>query len=53
MEEVLRAEWKQLNEDAGWKKVVKNINLRQGEHKGKDTNRMRVAIMHKREDDQT
>lgn len=41
-----------MNVEAGWKKVIMNINVRQGEHKGKkDTNRMREAILHRREDD--
>jgi hypothetical protein len=41
-----------LNEGAGWRKVIANINVRHGEHKGKkDTNRMREAILHRREDD--
>jgi hypothetical protein len=41
-----------LNVEAGWRKVITNINVRQGEHKGKkDTNRMREAILHRREDD--
>lgn len=31
-----------INEEAGWRKVVSNVNLRQGEYKGKkDINRMR------------
>lgn len=35
-------EFKKLNEEAGWKKVVASINLKQGEHKGKkDISRMR------------
>jgi hypothetical protein len=38
--------------EAGWKKVITNINVRQGEHKGtKEINRMREAILHKREDE--
>jgi hypothetical protein len=41
-----------LNVEAGWKKVMSNINVRQGENKGKkDTNRMREAMLHRREDD--
>jgi hypothetical protein len=41
-----------LNVEAGWKKVITNVNVRQGEHKSsKDTNRMREAILHRREDD--
>ena len=41
-----------MNVEAGWKKVITNINVRQGERKGaKDTNRMREAILHRREDD--
>jgi hypothetical protein len=41
-EEALREEYKKLNEVAGWRKVTSNINIKQGEHKGKrDVNRMR------------
>jgi hypothetical protein len=41
-----------LNVEAGWKKVITNINVRASEHKGKkDINRMREAILHRREDD--
>ena len=37
---------------AGWYKVTANVNLRQGEYKGKkDVTRMREAILHKSEDD--
>ena len=51
-EEDCRKEMSKLNEEAGWKKVVSNINVRQGERGGtKDINRMREAILHKREDD--
>lgn len=51
-EELLKEELKSLNVVAGWKKVISNINVRQGEHKGKkDINRMREAILHRREDD--
>lgn len=47
-----REEYVKLNVAAGWKKVVSNINVRQGERKGtKDINRMREAILHKKEDD--
>lgn len=47
-----REEYAKLNVAAGWKKVVSNINVRQGERKGtKDINRMREAILHKKEDD--
>lgn len=47
-----KEELAKLNVEAGWKKVMININVRQGEHKGsKDTNRMREAILHRREDD--
>jgi hypothetical protein len=47
-----KEEYAKLSETAGWKKVVSNINVRQGERKGpKDINRMREAILHKREDD--
>ena len=43
-----------LTEEAGWKKVITNISLRQGERKGvKDINRMREVILHKREDEQS
>ena len=41
-----------LNVEAGWKKVITNINVRSGENKSKkDTNRMREAMLHRREDD--
>ncbi len=47
-----KEEYAKLNVEAGWKKVIMNINVRQGERKGnKDTNRMREAILHRREDD--
>lgn len=51
-EEVLRTEEAKLKVEAGWQKVISSINVRQGEHKGKqDINRMREAIIRKREDD--
>lgn len=41
-EKETREEQGKLNEEAGWRKVVSNINLKQGERKGpKDINRMR------------
>jgi hypothetical protein len=44
-----KEEHAKLNVEAGWKKVILNINVRQGERKGvKDTNRMREAILHRR-----
>ena len=47
-----KEEYSRVNVEAGWKKVIQNINVRQGERKGsKDTNRMREAILHRREDD--
>ena len=47
-----KEEQAKLNVEAGWKKVMTNINVRQGENKSKkDTNRMREAILHRREDD--
>lgn len=37
-----KEEYAKLNVEAGWKKVIMNINVRQGERKGsKDANRMR------------
>lgn len=37
--------------EAGWRKVAANVALKQGEYKGKkDTNRMRQAIINKRND---
>lgn len=48
-EETLREDLKKLNVEAGWKKVISNINLKQGEYKGKkDINRMRESILHRR-----
>ncbi len=48
-EEDLKEELSKLNVEANWSKVVRNVNLKQGEHKGtKDINRMREAILHKR-----
>ena len=45
----MREEYKKINEEAGWRKVVSNVNLKQGEYKGKkDINRMRESILHKR-----
>lgn len=41
-----------MNEGNGWKKVASSIRIKQGEYKGnKDVNRMREAILHKREDE--
>lgn len=51
-EQTLREQYQKLNETAGWKKVISNVNLKQGEYKGKkDISRMRETILHKREDD--
>lgn len=51
-EAISREELAKLNVEANWRKVITNINVRQGEHKGKkDTNRMREAILRRREDD--
>lgn len=51
-EAICKEELAKLNVEAGWRKVITNINVRQGEHKGKkDINRMREAILHRREDD--
>lgn len=42
---------KKLTEEAGWKKVSANVGLKQGENKSqRDTNRMREAIINKRND---
>ena len=41
-----------MNVEAGWRKVIESIHVRMGEHKGKkETNRMREAILHRREDE--
>ena len=38
-------------EEAGWRKVAGNIRIKQGEQTSKkDINRMREAIIHKRDD---
>jgi hypothetical protein len=51
-EAINKEEQAKLNIEANWRKVIININVRQGEHKGKkDINRMREAILHRREDD--
>ena len=51
-ESINKEELAKLNVEAGWRKVITNINVRQGEHKGKkDINRMRESILHRREDD--
>ena len=48
-EAISKEELSKLNVEAGWRKVITNINVRQGEHKGKkETNRMREAILHRR-----
>jgi hypothetical protein len=46
---VSKEELAKLNVEAGWRKVITNINVRQGEHKGKkDISRMREAVLHRR-----
>lgn len=51
-EAIAREELAKLNVEAGWRKVITNINVRAGEHKGKkDIARMRESILHRREDD--
>ncbi len=48
-EAINKEELAKLNVEAGWRKVITNINVRQGEHKGKkDINRMRESILHRR-----
>lgn len=51
-EAINKEELGKLNVEAGWRKVISNINVRAGEHKGKkEITRMREAILHRREDD--
>jgi hypothetical protein len=51
-EAISKEELAKLNVEAGWRKVISNINVRAGEHKGKkEIGRMRESILHRREDD--
>jgi hypothetical protein len=51
-EAISKEELAKLNVEAGWRKVITNINVRAGEHKGtKEISRMRESILHRREDD--
>lgn len=42
-EDMQRQDMLKLNVEAGWRKVIMNINIKQGQYKGrqKDVNRMR------------
>ena len=48
----MKEERSELNKTAGWKKVGANVPLKQGDNPSKkDTNRMREAIVNKKNDE--
>ena len=48
----MKEDMQELNNVAGWKKVGANVPLKQGENPStKDTNRMREAIVNKKNDE--